>query len=283
LERDPVEPSSVRHRDAPILEFQDADLAPPSATRLVLTGVNLRLRRGEVGVLLGANGSGKTTVLRTAAGLWPARRGQVSSPSRDGFDARQVGLILEEPAAQFVAGSVRGEIEFVLESLGLSMDGIRKRVDAALSVFGLESLSVRDPRSLSGGEQQRCLLAAALAPEPTLLLLDDPFLYLGPGEAGSVWGCVVDAVRSGRVGGVLLAGHDPEPAIEADLVGILEEGELRRWEHPARVLGGELPRSVETPFGPWLETRLTASGWRLSGSGWDPDRLAERVATAIRE
>jgi energy-coupling factor transporter ATP-binding protein EcfA2 len=278
LERDPVAAGRRDSSSGPLLEIQHADLAPPRASRPVLTDVTLRLDRGEVGVLLGANGTGKTTVLRTAAGLWPPRGGTVRSPAVEDYDLRRVAMILEEPASQFVAGTVRGEMEFALESLALALDTIRLRTDAGLAAFDLESLAERNPRTLSAGEQERCLLAAALAPEPSLLLLDDPFLYLGPGEGRSIWDRVVRAVREGLIGGVLLAGHDPEPAVTADRVGLLDRGELLAWGPGKEVLGREFPEGVEPPFGRWLETRLGEKGWALSGSGWDPDCMALRIA-----
>ena len=266
---------------SPLLEIVDADLGPPRRSSPVLTGVGLRLDRGEVGVLLGGNGAGKTTLLRTAAGLWPPRGGWLRSPREDGgFDPRRVALVLDDPASQFVGATVAGELEFALENAGLPHEEILARRDAALAAFALEPLRDRDATRLSPGEQARCLLAAALILRPSLLLLDDPFLYLGPGETRPVWSRLRGEVSAGRVGAVLLAAHEAELAVEADRVGVLEGGRLRAWGEPEKVLRGPLPEAVEPPLGTWLEERLQDRGFRLPPGGLDVDSMARRILAA---
>jgi energy-coupling factor transporter ATP-binding protein EcfA2 len=255
-----------------LLALEDADLAPPGAPRPVLTGVSLTLHRGEIAVLLGANGSGKTTLLRAAAGLWPLARGR-----RWGPDPDATGLLLEDPAAQFVARSVRGEIAFALENRIESTEAIARRTGEALRDWGLEALAERDPAGLSPGEQERALLAASLAVEPTLLLLDDPYLYLGPDEEHGAWEATIAAVREGRVGAALLATQDAELAVAADRVGLLDAGRLIRWGSPDDVLAAALPDGVEPPLGRWLEDALAASGPPLAGRGYDVARMIQRL------
>lgn len=230
--------------DAPVLlELQDADLAPPGRPAPVLRGVSLRLYRGEIAMLLGKNGSGKTTVLRTLAGIWPLWRGTLIPPAPSGFDARRVGLLLEDPPSQLIAGNVTREVEFGLENQNLRMEEIQARKKAVFELFGIAAWAEADPHSLSPGEQERVLLASALAPGPPVLLLDDPFLYLGPGEARQAWDNLVEATRAGRVGSVLMASHDWDLAEEGNRVGILAEGRLLDWGAPPEVLGNALRRS----------------------------------------
>lgn len=221
-----------------VLELLQADLAPPGRAAPVLEDVTLRLDRGEIAVVCGANGSGKTTLLRTAAGLWPLRAGTMRPAAPEGFDLRRAGLILEDPASQFTAGSVRGEIEFVLENLDLPREGIARRVEEILAGLGLGALAEADPARLSPGEQEKALVAAAVAAEPALLLLDDPFLYLGPWEARSTWDWIVATVRQGRIAALLLATHDPELFGDADHLGILAGGRLAAWGRPEDVWRG---------------------------------------------
>jgi energy-coupling factor transporter ATP-binding protein EcfA2 len=264
--------------EPPLLVLEDVAAGPPGARDPVLRGVNLRLGRGEVGVLLGGNGAGKSTLLRTAAGLWKARTGRIRNPAGGGFDPRRVALILEDPESQFVGGTVAGELEFALENLGLSGEALQSRRDAALAEFGLTPLAGRDPLRLSAGEQQLCLLAAAWVLDPPLILLDDPFLYLGPGAGLVHWRKITARDREGKIGAVLLATHDGETALEADRVGVLEDGRLRVWDVPARALASPLPETVAPPVGLWLETKLRSLGWRLAGTGWTAEAMAERVA-----
>jgi len=239
--------------------------------------VNLELKAGEIGVLLGGNGSGKSTLLRSAAGLWPLRGGRRIVPGPGEFDAGGIGIVLEDPSSQFVAGSVRGELEFVLENRGWSGADLHARVANSLSRFGISELQGQDPRRLSPGEQERCLLAAATLLEPSLLLLDDAFLYLGEGEALAIWRQLTDEVRSRGRTGILLACHDAELAVHADKVGVLADGGLAAWDAPGWVLRGELPPPVEAALGVWLERRLRGEGWDLPGDALDPEGMATRL------
>lgn len=266
---------------SPVLVLEDADLAPPGRTSPLLSGVTLTLRRGESAVLLGGNGSGKTTLLRSAAGLWPLRDGRRSVPEGTGYHAASVGVVLEDPSAQFVAGTVREELEFVLENRGTAPEAIAERVGEWLARYDLETLQGRDPRGLSPGEQERCLLAAATLLDPPLLLLDDAFLYLGPGEAPPLWKRLRAAVRERKTGAVLLACHDAELAVDADRVGILRDGTLAAWGPPGEVLRGDLPPSVEPALGVWLERTLRGRGWKLPGDRLDPEGMALRLRGEI--
>jgi len=271
-----------RGTSAPVLSLEAVTAGPPDPLAPdVVREVTLSLGPGQTGVLLGANGSGKTTLLRTAAGLWPLRAGSLRTPAGDRFSPTAVGLVLEDPDTQFVAGTVRGEIVFVLENLGWEPGPLARRLQEVLAAFDLEPLAGRDPRSLSGGEQERALLAAALAPEPPLLLLDDPFLHLGPGAGLMVWRRLRGLAAEGRAGAILLTTHDPELALEADRVGVLAEGRLLAWGEPDTVLRA-LPGSLAQPVALVLEERLRAAGWRLPAGGLDPEALAGRIAEEAR-
>ena len=279
----PVPPGENR---PPLLELIGVSAAPPGSRAPVLTGVELRLAAGTCGVLLGGNGAGKSTLLRTAAGLWPPRAGTVRSPwgtvcspSETAFDPRQVALVLEDPAAQFLAATVAEELEFALENQGFCREEILARRDATLAAFNLEPLRHRDPATLSPGEQSRCLIAAALVLEPRVLLLDDTFLYLGPGEGRALWNALCREIRRDRSRAVLLATHDGDLAVEADCVGILADGRLRAWGPPATVLRQELPASVEPPLDLWMEDALRRQGIVLPAGDLGVEGLAGRIAS----
>lgn len=227
-----------------VLALTDADLAPPGRVHPVLTGVTLELARGDVAVLLGKNGSGKTTLLRSLAGLWPLRRGTLVPPAPRGFDPRRAGLVLDDPPAQLVAGSVAREVEFGLENLGFSMETAALRRDAVLDLLDLHALRDDDPHYLSPGEQERVLLAATLAPGPPVLLLDDPFLYLSPKEMWSAWRRTVERTAQGGIGALLLATHDVELALSCGRAGIIAGGRLAAWGDVAEVMSDALRGSL---------------------------------------
>ncbi len=272
---------AARNPEAPLLVLDGVDAAPPRASRPVLSGVSLTLHRGEIGVLLGGNGAGKSTLLRTAAGLWPAKSGTVAPPGSGGFDPARAALVLEDPGGQLVAGTVSAEIEFALENRGLPREEIAARREEALAAFDLAGLAGRDPWTLSPGGQERCLLAAAWAQRPALLLLDDPFLYLGVGESGPLWARLAGAVRAGEIGALLLATHDGELAAEADRVGILDRGRLAAWGGPEAVLRGELPEAVEPPLGLRVERAMAGRGWSVPVGPLTPEATGRRIPGSL--
>jgi energy-coupling factor transporter ATP-binding protein EcfA2 len=233
-------PSVGGDRDHVLLSLADADLGPPGRMHPILTGVSLELFRGDVAVILGKNGSGKSTLLKSLAGLWPLRRGTLYPPAPRGFDSRRAGLVLDDPPSELVSANVTREVEFGLENLGVDMASATARRDVVLDLFDLGGLRSADPQHLSPGEQERVLLAATLAPDPPILLLDDPFLYLSPKEMWSAWRRTVEAAQEGRVGALLLATHDVDLALSCRTAGRLDRGGLVAWGDAAEVVGDAL-------------------------------------------
>jgi energy-coupling factor transport system ATP-binding protein len=156
----------------------------------------------------GASGCGKSTLARCLTGLIPhLYRGQLSGQVwLDGLRttqaplwqlAGQAGLVFQNPAAQMLALSVEGEIVFGLENLGLPRDVIRQRLESALARFGLEPLRARSPQTLSGGEQQKLALAAIMARQPPVLVLDEPLSMLDSAAAADLVTHLGRLARSG--------------------------------------------------------------------------------------
>jgi thiamine transport system ATP-binding protein len=140
-------------------------------------GASLEVGRGEVVAVLGPSGSGKTTVLRVVAGLQTPDSGRVLL---DGVDLagtaphrRGIGLVFQDHAL-FPHRDVAGNVSFGLRMRGDSPGGVAARTAELLDLVGLTGFGHRSVGSLSGGEQQRVALARALAPEPSVLLLDEP-------------------------------------------------------------------------------------------------------------
>ena len=193
--------------------------------RAVLRGVNLAVRQGEVVALMGRNGAGKTTLLKVAMGLLPAQAGRASllgQTVRGGETAavaRRVGYVPQNPGALLFADTVRDEVLFTrrihrLPGLGDS-----------LTTLGLEGLADAYPRDLSVGQRQRVALAAVLAAEPALLLLDEPTRGLDTLQKADLAVLLRGLARDGAA--VLLTTHDVElAAMVADRVVVLDEGRV---------------------------------------------------------
>ena len=143
----------------------------------IVHDIDLEVADGEIVALLGPSGSGKSTLLRVIAGLVPLTRGMVTWAGKDLADVpphlRNFGFMFQDYAL-FPHRSVGGNVGFGLEMQGVPDDRIASRVRTALDWVGLSGMENRTVTSLSGGEQQRVALARALAPEPRLLLLDEP-------------------------------------------------------------------------------------------------------------
>ncbi len=216
--------------DRPVLlELSGVSLELPGRSEPLLRDVSLRLGRGEFAVLLGPNGAGKSTLLRAAAGLIPIQAGRREPDGA--FDPSRIGLLLESPPSQLVTRTVSGEIDLALESRCRDTGEIRAARAGLLRRFGLEPLAQREPRTLSGGEQQRVLLAAAVALGPEVLLLDDPVSFLDRCAAGTLMRALRAMVEGGELGAVLLATHDVGEVGPSDRVGVLRDSRLL-WGGP---------------------------------------------------
>ena len=198
-----------------------------------LREVSLTIEPGEVVLVLGPSGSGKSTLLRALAGLVPHFHGgrfsgRVEVHGRDTRLTRPaelagtVATLFQDPEDQVVMARVEHEVAFALENVGVAPGEIRPRALAALASLGVAGLASRATYDLSMGELQRICAAATLAPEPDLLLLDEPTSQLDPDAAVALAGL---AVESGAA--VVLSEHRAERLLEAvDRVLFLEDGRL---------------------------------------------------------
>ena len=198
-----------------------------------LQDVSLAIEPGELVVLLGPSGSGKSTLLRALAGLVPHFHGGRFSGSVDvaGMDTRlrrpaelagTVATLFQDPEDQVVMTRVENEVAFGLENLGAPPAEIPARVAAALASVGAEHLAGRAVAELSGGELQRVCLAATLALEPRLLLLDEPTSQLDPEAARAL----LDLARRSGIAVVCSEQRPALPLERADRVVFLDGGRV---------------------------------------------------------
>ncbi len=152
--------------------------------RQLFSNLNLFVERGTIHVVLGEPGAGKSTLAHIAAGLIPKFSGGIFSgfvkllgediTGLKSYDfIPLLGLVMQDPDQQIITTSCEEEIAFPLESLGMDLPEMIRRVNKALSFFGLENYRRRDPAELSGGEKKKLLLAAAYATDPPVLILDE--------------------------------------------------------------------------------------------------------------
>lgn len=210
-----------------------------------LTGVDLEIGAGEMVVVMGASGAGKTTLAkllnRTVPAFQPGElEGEVEIAGRRlGAEsvadlAGTVGLVSQDFEAQLFATSVEQEVAFALEQFGVAPQEMRERVSEALSLVGLAGFERRDPGTLSGGEKQRLAIAGVLALRPRILVFDEPTTDLDPAGKEQVFD-VLEGLR-GRGYTIVLIEHEPSAAERADRLVLMRGGRIAACDRPAALL-----------------------------------------------
>ncbi len=234
---------------------------PQSGDCRVLEGVDLNIERDEYLLLCAASGSGKSTLCRTFNGLIPhfykgTFAGSVKIAGLEtttetvaGLFAR-VGMVFQNPDAQLFSRTVEGEIAFGLESLGLPRDEIRARIGKVVDRVRIGHLLPRSPHELSGGEQQLVSIAAILALQPQIIVLDEPYANLDPSNVSRVRTVLAEIHRRGT--GIIISEHRlPLTASDAQRIVVLHNGRVVLDGPPGEVLrdnietyGIEMPLAV---------------------------------------
>ncbi|MFF0727352.1 ABC transporter ATP-binding protein [Streptomyces sp. NPDC004134] len=268
-----------------MIRFEDVSVVYDGAAKPAIRGVDLTVPEGELALLVGPSGVGKSTLLNAVCGLVPhftggTLRGRVTVDGRDTRThpprelADVVGTVGQDPLAHFVTDTVEDELAYGMESLGLPRDTMRRRVEETLDLLGLTELRDRPIASLSGGQQQRVAIGSVLTPHPRVLVLDEPTSALDPAAAEEVLAVLQRLVHDlGTT--VLLAEHRLERVVQyADQVIVLPSpGAAPEAGAPAEMMAVSPVRPPVVALG------------RLAG--WSPLPLtvrdARRRAAPLRE
>ena len=204
----------------------------------VLRSLSFTVSDGELMVILGPSGVGKTTTLKIIAGLIPPDKGRIYFDGRDvthlPASERNVGFVFQS-LALFPHMTVWDNIAFGLDVRGWETDEIRERVKYLIDLLGLNGLENRYPRELSGGQQQRVAIARALAPEPQLLLLDEPFANLDALLRDRMRWELKKIQRELKITTIFVT-HDQEEAFQiADKVAVLLNGKIAQIGTPSEI------------------------------------------------
>ncbi|MCX4969049.1 ATP-binding cassette domain-containing protein [Streptomyces sp. NBC_00654] len=259
-----------------MIRFEQVSVRYEGVGSPTLSGVDLTVPEGELVLLVGPSGVGKSTLLGTVSGLVPhftggVLTGRVTVGGRDTRThkprelADLVGTVGQDPLAHFVTDTVEDELAYGMESLGLAPEVMRRRVEETLDLLGLAELRDRPIATLSGGQQQRVAIGSVLTPHPKVLVLDEPTSALDPAAAEEVLAVLQRLVHDlGTT--VLMAEHRLERVVQyADQVLLLPS------PGAAPVLGAPADMMTVSPVRPPVaELGLLA--------GWDPLPLSVRDA-----
>lgn len=205
--------------------------------KTILSDISFELQKGQIACLLGASGCGKTTLLRCIAGFETPNAGRIMLDNQALFDGKQampahrrhIGMVFQDYAL-FPHLTVADNIAFGLSALDKSAQAAR--VDEMLSLIDMQSYKNSYPHELSGGQQQRVALVRALAPRPSLVLLDEPFSNLDVELRTSLSKEVRRLLKSQNVSAILVTHDQAEAFAMADVVGLLADGKLQQWDTP---------------------------------------------------
>jgi iron(III) transport system ATP-binding protein len=252
--------------------------------RIAVDGLTMRLPKGAIGCLLGPSGCGKTTALRCIAGFEPVDVGTIRAHdrvlSRPGFvaapESREIGMVFQDYAL-FPHLTVEANVAFGLHRLPAARR--TQRALEMLETVGLADCRGQYPHQLSGGQQQRVALARALAPEPQIVLLDEPFSSLDV-ELRERLGIEVRGVLKALNATALLVTHDQQEAFAvADLIGVMRAGRLEQWDSPYELYHRPATRFVADFIGQGVfvpgevvgpgEVRTDLGVLRANGTHWE--------------
>lgn len=208
--------------------------------------INIGIQKGRLAALLGPSGSGKTTILRMIAGLETPDSGDIIIDGRRVNDIspaeRGIGFVFQNYAL-FRYMTVYENLAFGLEIKKLPKKEIKERISELMELTGLQGLEKRYPNQLSGGQRQRVAFARALAPNPSLLLLDEPFAAIDAKIRGELRIWLRDMIHKVGITSIFVT-HDQDEAVEAaDEIIITNKGRIEQSGSPLNIY-----KNPETPF-----------------------------------
>ncbi len=242
-----------------------------SAEERILDNINITIEQGSFTAVLGHNGSGKSTFAKHFNAILLPSGGKVYINGMDTADESktfairsEAGMVFQNPDNQMVAAIVEDEVAFAPENLGVEPKEIRRRVDECLKIVRMSEYAMSSPSKLSGGQKQRVAIAAVLAMEPDIIVLDEPTAMLDPRGRSEVMETIKMLNRTKGMTVVLIT-HYMEEAAMADRVIVMDDGHIIMDDTPRKVFSRveELHRvGLDVP-------QVTQAAYELKKRGFD--------------
>ncbi len=271
------------------IKFQDVSFTYAGSHTPALQNINLSIAPGEILLITGPAGSGKTTLCSCINGLIPhyhdgSLQGEIlvgpynTKKAHVGGLASLVGMVFQDPESQLVTNSVVDEVAFGPENLGVPREEINRRVAEALQATRLTGYEEREPHNLSGGEQQACVVAATYAMHPEIYVMDEPLANLDPAGRALILKLVIQVAKQ-RGKTLVIVEHALEETLPlVERVIILNQGRIVRDGPTAEVLAaGDIPHVFKRPG----IIRL-AEAFQLPGQNLNPKTFAQHLRQAYR-
>ena len=260
-----------------------------------LEGLSLEITKGEFVAVLGHNGSGKSTLAKLLNMILTPTKGKIIIDGKDITSEalsdddilslrRTVGMVFQNPDNQLVATIVEDDVAFGLENLGIPSEEIRRRVDEALSDFGMLEYAKHEPHRLSGGQKQRVAIAGVMAMRPECVIFDESTAMLDPLGRKEVLDSILKLNREKQVTVIMITHYMDEAAL-ADRIVVLNDGKMLIDGTPSEVFEQEqmlLDAGLAIPQCTELVHRLRDSGIVLDGDCVDLDDCVELIANSIK-
>ena len=260
-----------------VIETKNLTYTYPGGTKPSISDVSIKVEKGEFVLITGPSGCGKTTLCRCFNGLIPhfyqgELKGEITVAEMDATKhptyemAKHVGLVFQNPENQLFALSIEKDVAFGLENLGVPREEMRRRVDWALNLTGIYDLRERSPYEVSGGQQQRVAIAAVLAMQPEIIVLDEPTSFLDPLSAEKIFEVIHELNKKLGITVVLVEHRLDLTAKYANHIIIMDEGKVCFDGETREVLSTEEARliGVGIPKATLLYQMLKRDGMTLS-------------------
>ena len=276
-----------------VIETKNLTYTYPGGAKPSIDGISMKVEKGEFVLITGPSGCGKTTLCRCFNGLIPhfyqgELKGEISVAGMDTTKhqthamAKNVGLVFQNPENQLFALSIEKDVAFGLENLGMPREEMRERVEWALKLTGIHDLRERSPHEVSGGQQQRVAIAAVLAMQPEIIVLDEPTSFLDPLSAEKIFEVIHELNKKLGLTVVLVEHRLDLTAKYADHIIIMAEGKVCFDGNPREILNTEETRliGVGIPKATLLYHILRKEGVNLSSV---TPLSSEELATMLLE
>ncbi|OIJ21647.1 energy-coupling factor transporter ATPase [Anaerobacillus alkalidiazotrophicus] len=239
----------------------------------VLNNIHMQVCKGEWVSIVGHNGSGKSTLAKFLNGLLiPTQPNIVTVEDLDSYDEEivwkvrnKVGMVFQNPDNQMVATTVRDDVAFGLENIGIKREEMLNRIDWAIQKVKMENYLEHEPHRLSGGQKQRVAIAGIIAMRPSVLILDEATSMLDPMGRKEVLDTVWKLNKEEGMT-VINITHDLEETVLSDKIIVMNKGEISTYGSPKEVFAqGEklVEAGLDLPFSLQIQQLIKEKGYNI--------------------